>query len=26
MAEDGAVSGRVLQAFEPDPRRARLRF
>jgi hypothetical protein len=26
MAEDGAVSGRVLQAFEPDPRRAVLRF
>jgi calcineurin-like phosphoesterase family protein len=26
VAEDGAVSGRVLQAFEPDPGRARLRF
>jgi Calcineurin-like phosphoesterase len=26
MAENGAVSGRVLQAFEPDTRRARLRF
>ena len=26
VSEDGAVSGRVLQAFEPDPGRARLRF
>jgi Calcineurin-like phosphoesterase len=26
IGEDGAVSGRVLQAFEPDPGRARLRF
>jgi hypothetical protein len=26
VAEDGAVSVRVLQAFEPDPTRARLRF
>ena len=26
VAEDGAVSGRVLQAFEPEPGRARLRF
>jgi 3',5'-cyclic-AMP phosphodiesterase len=26
IAEDGAVSGRVLQAFEPDPGRARISF
>jgi hypothetical protein len=26
ITEDGLVSGKVLQAFEPDPGRARLSF
>jgi hypothetical protein len=26
ITEAGAVSGKVLQAFEPEPSRARLRF
>jgi hypothetical protein len=26
VGEDGAIGGRVLQAFEPDPRRARITF
>jgi hypothetical protein len=26
IGENGRVSGKVLQAFEPDPGRARLRF
>ena len=26
IAEDGSMSGKVLQAFEPEPGRARIRF